>query len=86
MMDRVLTNFFYIVFQFLKIRLNKRINLLFLVVFISFYISRKVFKNLIQHYLKKKDFCHKFSFFNGFAQHPAPLPPEPLSSLTAKIR
>ena len=36
----------------------------------------QLFKNLIQHLLEK-DFCHKFSFFNGFTQT---LTPEQLKS------
>ena len=56
-MDRILTKIFYIVFQVLKVLLIKickiqSLDLLFLVVFISFYISRyhfsKVFRSSFQ--------------------------------------
>ena len=77
---------FYIVFQILKVLLIKifriqSLDLLFLVVFISFYINRyhfsQVFRNSF-NIIWKKDFRHKFSFFNGFTQ--LPLPNHPLNS------
>ena len=67
-MDRLLTKIFYIVFQVLKILLKKickiqSLDLLFLVVFISFNISRyhfsQVFRILFQYYLKKRFFRFK---------------------------
>ena len=65
--DGILTKIFCIVFQVLKV-------LLFLVVFISFYISRYHFSEVFRtsfNIIWKKDFRHKFSFFNGFTQpHP----------------
>ena len=72
-LDRILTKLFYIVFQVLKVLLIKickiqSLDLLFLVVFISFYISRyfsQVFRTSF-NIIWKKDFCHKFSFFDGF--------------------
>ena len=72
--DRILTNIFDIVFQVLKVLLIKicemqSLDLLVLVVFIGFYISRyhfsQVFRTSFQIIWKKK-FRHKFSFFNGF--------------------
>ena len=59
-MDRILTKIFYIVFQVLKVLLIKickiqSLDLLFLVVFISFYISRY----FSQVFIWKKDFRHK---------------------------
>ena len=72
--DRILTNIFYIVFQVLKVLLIKickieSLDLLVLVVFISFYISRYHFSQVFRTSFKiiwKKDFRHKFSFFNRF--------------------
>ena len=87
-MDRILTKIFYMVFQVLKVFLIKickiqSLDLLFLVVFITFYISRYHFHKFLELHLtipeKEKDFHHKFSFFNGFTQTPTPNP------LTAKI-
>ena len=78
-MDRILTKTFYIVFQVLKVLFIKickiqSLDLLFLVVFISFYISRYHFSQVFRtsfNIIWKKDFRHKFSFFNGFTQpHP----------------
>ena len=64
---------FYIVFQVLKILPS---DLLFLVVYISFYFSRYHFHKFLElHSIltgKKKDFHHKRSFFNGFTQTPSP--------------
>ena len=71
------------VFQVLKVRLIKMCNieppdLLFLVPFISFYISRyhfsQIFRTSFRNVLKK-DFCHKFSFLT-----------DSLNPITAKIR
>ena len=52
-MDRILTKIFYIVFQVLKVLLIKickiqSLDLLFLVVFISFYISRYLFSQVFR--------------------------------------
>ena len=44
---------------------------LFFVVFISFYISRSHFSQIFRTSFNitwKRDFCHKFSFFNRFTQ------------------
>ena len=52
---------------------------LFFVVFISFYISRSHFSQIFRTSFNitwKRDFCHKFSFFNRFTQ---------TAPLTAKI-
>ena len=81
-MDRILTKIFYIVFQVLKVLLIKickiqSLDLLFLVVFISFYISRYHFSQVFRtsfNIIWKKDFRHKFSFFNGFTQTPTSHP------------
>ena len=76
---------FYILFQVLKVLLVKickiqTTDLLFLVIFISFYISAASFftnfQNFNQHYLKK-DFCHRFSFFKWIH---SPSPPHPLNA------
>ena len=82
-MDRILTKIFYIVFQVLKVLLIKickiqSLDLLFLVVFISFYISRYHFSQVFRtsfNIIWKKDFRHKFSFFNRFTQTPTTPPP-----------
>ena len=82
-MDRIITNILYIVFQVLKVLLIKicemqSLDVLFLVVFISFYISRYNFSHVFRtsfNIIWKKDFRRKFSFFNGFTQTPTPLPP-----------
>ena len=69
-------------FQVLKVLLVKNckiqsLDLLFLAVFISFYISRyhisQVFRTSF-NIIWKKDFRHKFSFFNGFTQTPTSHP------------
>ena len=81
-MDGILTKIFYIVFQVLKVLLIKickiqSLDLLFLVVFISFYISRYHFSQVFRtsfNIIWKKDFHYKFSFFNGFTQTPTPTP------------
>ena len=83
-MDRILTKTFYIVFQVLKVLFIKickiqSLDLLFLVVFIRFYISRYHFSQVFRisfNIIWKKDFRYKFPFFNGFTQ-PLPLPPPP---------
>ena len=73
-MDRILTRQnFYIVFQILKVLLIKickmqSLDLLFYVVFISFYISRYHFSQVFRtssNIIWKKDFLHKFFYFNG---------------------
>ena len=77
-MDRTLSKTFYIVFQVLKVLLIKickiqPLDLLFLVAFISFYISRYHFSQVFRtsfNIIWKKDFRHKFSFFNRFTQAP----------------
>ena len=90
-MDRILTKIFYIVFQVFEVLLIKickmqSIDFLFLVVFISFYISRhhfsQVFRTLF-NIIWKKAFRYKFSFFNGFTQFL--LPPSTTTPLTPKI-
>ena len=67
--------------QVLKVLLIKiwkiqSLDLLFLVVFIGFYISRffaQVFRTSF-NIIWKKDLCHKFSFFDGFTtSHHHPL-------------
>ena len=81
--DRILSKIFYIVFQVLKVLLIKickiqSLDLLFLVVFISFYISRYHFSQVFRtsfNIIWKKDFRHKFSFFNRFTQTPTTPPP-----------
>ena len=83
---------FCVIFQVLKVRLIKTCkieppDLLFIVVLISFYISKhhfsQIFRTLFNIYLKK-DFRHKFFFFNGFtkASFPHPLNCENPLSLT----
>ena len=57
-------------------------DLLFLIVFISFYISRyhfsQVFRSLFR-IIHKKDFCHEFSFLTDSLKPPSP-PPHHLNS------
>ena len=63
------------------------VSLLFLVVFISFCISRYYFSQIFRtsfNIIWKKDFCHKFSFFNGFTQNSYPLNGQNLPSI-AKV-
>ena len=70
-----------LVFQFLKVRLIKickieLLDLLFLVVFISFYISRYHFSQIFRTsfgIIHKKDFRHKFSFLTDSLKLPTPL-------------
>ena len=52
----------------------KPLDLLFLVAFISFYISRYQFLQIswFSFNIRKKDFRHEFSFFNRFIQTPSP--------------
>ena len=72
---------FYIVFQVLKVLLIKLCkvlppDLLLLLVFISFYISRYHFSQIFRtsfNIISKNDICHEFSFFNEFIQTPYPL-------------
>ena len=79
-MDKILTKIFYIVFQFSQLPLIKvckiqSLALLFLVVFISFYISRYDSLQVVRtsfNIIWKKDFLHKFYFLNGFIQTPHP--------------
>ena len=68
---------FYIVFQVLKVFLIKiskiqPLDLVSLDVILSFYISRyhfaQTFRTSFNIIWKKKEFCDKFSFFNGFSQ------------------
>ena len=82
---------FYISFQVLKVRLIKICkiqppDLLFLVVFISFYISRfhfsQIFRTLF-NIIWKTDFRDDFSFSMDSLNTPPPPPP---TLLTAKIR
>ena len=76
-----------LVFQVLKVRLIKICkieppDLLFLVAFISFYISRyhfsQIFKNSF-HIIRKKDFRHGFSFLTDSLNPSPPLPPQILN-------
>ena len=70
-MDRILTKIFDFVFEVLKVLPIKickiqSLDLLFLADFISFYISRYHFSQVLRtsfNIIWKKDFCHKFSFF-----------------------
>ena len=67
-MDRILAKIFYIVFQILKVLLMKifkiqSVDLLFLIAFISFYISRYHFSQVFRtsfNIIWKKDFHPKF--------------------------
>ena len=80
-MDRILTKFTTLCFKFwkyiplIKICKTQSLDLLFLTVFISFYISRHHFSQVFRtsfNIIWKKDFRHKFSFFNGFTQTSLP--------------
>ena len=79
---------FYIVLQVLKVRLInickiEPLDLLFLVIFISFYISPHHFSKIFRtsfNIIFKKDFCHESSFLMD-SLNPSPLP----TPLTAKI-
>ena len=70
-------------FQVLKVLLIKickiqSLDLLFLAVSVSFYISRYHFSQVFRtsfNIVWKKDFHHKFSFLNGFTQTRSPPPP-----------
>ena len=76
-MDRILTKIFYIVFQVLKVLLIKICKIHTVTrsfIFCCFYqllrqqISfSQVFRTSF-NIIWKKDFCYKFSFFNGFTQ------------------
>ena len=77
---------FCTVFQVLELLLIKickiqLLDILFIVAFPSFYISRyrftQIFKTSLSSIISEKDFHHKFSFFNGLSN--------PLTQLTAKI-
>ena len=58
-----------------KICRIQSLDLLFLAVFISFYIRRfHLSQNFRKNIIWKKDFRHKFSFFNGFTHIPTPHP------------
>ena len=89
-MDRRLTKIFYIVFQVLKVLLIKickmqSLDFLFLVVFISFYISRYHFSQVLELHStlsEKKIFVTNFPFLTDSLKPPS-LTPTPL---TAKIR
>ena len=84
-----ITNIFYIVFQVLKVLLIKycKIQSLdpsFLVVFISFYISRYHFSQVFRtsfNIIWKKIFVTNF-FFNRFTETPYPLKNQNLLSMT----
>ena len=77
---------FHIVFQVLKVRLINICtielpDLLFLVLFISFYIVRYYFSQIFRtsfNIISTKGFCYEFSFLTDSLKHPPPL--------TAKIR
>ena len=81
-MDRILTKIFYIVFQVLKVLLIKickmqSLDHFIFCCFISFDISRYHFSRNFRtsfNIIWKKDFRHKFSFFNGFTQTPTSHP------------
>ena len=83
--DRILTKFFYIVFQILKVLLIKickiqPLDLLFLVVFISFYIIRYHFSQVFRtsfNIIWKKDFFTNFPFLTDSLTPPRPPPPPP---------
>ena len=79
--------FFFKVLKVLAIKICKiqPLDLLFLVFFISFYISRYHFSHVFRtsfNIIWKKDFRHKFSFFNGFTQPLHPTLPQNLLSET----
>ena len=82
--DRILTKFFYIVFQILKVLLIKickiqPLDLLFLVVFISFYIIRYHFSQVFRtsfNIIWKKDFFTNFPFLTD-SLTPPPSRPSP---------
>ena len=71
-----------LVFQVLKVCLIKICkieppDLLFFVVFISFYISRYHFSQIFRTsfgIIRKKDFCHKFSYLTDSHKPPFPTP------------
>ena len=78
-MDRILTKFTTLCFKFwkyiplIKICKTQSLDLLFLTVFISFYISRHHFSQVFRtsfNIIWKKDFRLKFSFFNRLTQTP----------------
>ena len=75
----------YFLYIYKKISKIQSLDLLFLVVFmvfISFYISRyfsQVFRTSF-NIIWRKDFCHKFSFFNGLIQPPPSTHHHPLNS------
>ena len=83
--DRILTKFFYIVFQILKVLLIKickiqPLDLLFLVVFISFYIIRYHFSQVFRtsfNIIWKKDFFTNFPFLTDSLTPPPPTQPLP---------
>ena len=84
-MDRILTKFFYIVLQVLKVLFIKickiqSLDLLFVVVFIGFYISRYHFDNFLELHStlsEKKFFVTNFPFLMDSLKPP--------TSLMAKI-
>ena len=51
---------------------------------ISFFVSSNIFYNFLELHstLFEKDFCHNFSFFNGFTQTSHPLNSQNLLSVT----
>ena len=82
-MDRILTKLFYIVFPVLKVLLIKickiqSLDLSFLIVFISFYISRyhfPQFSELHSTFSEKKIFVTNFPFLTDSLKPPPPPPP-----------
>ena len=84
---RIRTKTFYTVFQVLKVVLIKickiqSLDLLLLVVFLSFYISRYHFPQVFRtsfNIIWKKVFRQKFFFFSRFTQIPI-RPPHPINS------
>ena len=92
-MDGILTKIFYIVFQVLKVLLIKickiqSLDLLFLVVFISFYISRYHFSQVFRtsfNIIWKKDFLTNFPFLTASLKPPPPPPEQPKSAKHEKV-
>ena len=76
-------NFLYCASSFVIICNIHSLDLLFLVAFISFCISKCHFSQVFRtssNIIWKKNFRHKFSFFNRFTQTPiSPLPQQPKS-------
>ena len=73
-------------YSYLKIcKRTEQPDLFFLVVFISFYISKYHFSQIFRtsfSIIGKKDFCHKFSFLTDSFKPPHPLNSQNLLSVT----